>query len=341
MPSLSYSQRCEDLYLACCFEGRGDGFYIDVGAGHPVYDNVSFAFYLNGWRGITVEPNPDLARLARSVRPRDRLHELLLGATAGTATFYRVDDFHGLSTMYAPLAVAAGSYFGKTSEPMPLPVTTLADLCRQHAPRAIDFLKVDVEGAEHDVLAGADFRRFRPRVVVVEALAPYTQVPAWDTWEPLLTTNGYRFALFDSLNRYYVADEAAHLVEVLQAAPAACADHIKFRDLGPALDDARHPDHRLACLLQQADMARLPLLAHEVIAARLTAAMPAAMLQCTATVADVETLQKRLFEPPHEDCWGATFLPPEQITVHELYVRAVGTDRLRTALGRIAASYAW
>ena len=51
-----------------------NGFYIDVGAGHPVYDNVSFAFYLAGWRGITVEPNPALAALGRAVRPRDHLY---------------------------------------------------------------------------------------------------------------------------------------------------------------------------------------------------------------------------------------------------------------------------
>ena len=42
---VSYSQRFEDLYLGCCFPDQRDGFYIDIGAGHPVYDNVSFAFY--------------------------------------------------------------------------------------------------------------------------------------------------------------------------------------------------------------------------------------------------------------------------------------------------------
>ena len=69
---ISYSQRYEDLHLCCCFPDKHDGFYIDIGAGHPVYDNVSFAFYLRGWSGITVEPNPWLAQLAHGVRPRDQ-----------------------------------------------------------------------------------------------------------------------------------------------------------------------------------------------------------------------------------------------------------------------------
>src|SRR3984893_15995652 len=96
---ISYAQRFEDLYLLRCFGTRNEGFYIDIGSGHPVYDNMSFAFYLTGWRGITVEPNPWLARLSRAVRARDRHIEALVGASSGEATFYLVSDFHGLSTM--------------------------------------------------------------------------------------------------------------------------------------------------------------------------------------------------------------------------------------------------
>ena len=83
MPLVSYAQRFEDLYLMRCFGDRSEGFYIDIGSGHPVYDNISFAFYLKGWRGITVEPNPWLARLSRAVRPRDRHVEALVGAACG------------------------------------------------------------------------------------------------------------------------------------------------------------------------------------------------------------------------------------------------------------------
>src|SRR5205823_4313424 len=83
--------------------------------------------------------------------------------------------------------------------------------CEEHAPPAFDFLKVDVEGAEADVLLNGDWGRFRPRVIVVEALAPYTLMPAWQSWEPFLTGHGYRHIWFDSLNRYYLAEEAAGL----------------------------------------------------------------------------------------------------------------------------------
>src|SRR5260370_24974318 len=128
-----------------CFGTRSEGFYIDIGSGHPVYDNTSFAFYLQGWRGVTVEPNPWLARLSRAVRPRDHHIETLVGATVGEAAFHLVDDFHGLSTMIEGHARSARALFGKASQAIIVPITTLEELCEQHAPRSIYFLKVDVE----------------------------------------------------------------------------------------------------------------------------------------------------------------------------------------------------
>src|ERR1700733_2289811 len=145
LPPLSYAQRFEDFHLWRCFDGKADGIYLDVGAGHPVYDNVSFAFYLAGWRGIAVEPNPTLAALNRAVRPRDHLYEGLCGAAPGQATLYLQREFHGLSTTVVEHARAAEMEVSRNAEALTLPVTTLAALCERHAPSVIDFLKVDVE----------------------------------------------------------------------------------------------------------------------------------------------------------------------------------------------------
>src|ERR1700685_3720829 len=249
-PHVSYAQRYEDLYLMRCFGERPDGFYIDVGSGHPVYDNVSFAFYLKGWRGITVEPNPWLSQLSRAVRPRDRHVEALIGAAAGDAKFYLVQDFHGLSTMIEGHARSALEEFGKAADAITVPRMTLRELCAGGAPATFDFLKVDVEGAEPEVLLSGDWRRYRPKVVVVEALAPYTQAPAWDGWEPFLAGHGYRYVWFDSLNRYYLAEEASELATAFATAPAgfpaAYPDAVQFRDVRPALWSAAPLDHALA-----------------------------------------------------------------------------------------------
>lgn len=340
MSLVSYSQRFEDLYLMRCFGDRSEGFYIDVGSGHPVYDNVSFAFYLRGWRGITVEPNPWLSHLSRAVRPRDRHIEALVGASSGTATFYQVHDFHGLSTMMEQHAQAALTQFGKRSDAITVPLTTLAEVCAAAAPASFDFLKVDVEGAEAEVLKGADWRRYRPKLVVIEALAPYTLAPAHAEWEPLLARHGYGFVWFDSLNRYYLAAEASELAACFANAPAAFDDVIQFRNTRPALADPAHPDHRLATLLGDAVMTRLPVFDRAVVVELLTQGLPPAELDRRAEDADIERAWVRLFGSAAPPQMGDLRLSSDA-SVRSLYAAIAESDEFRAACGRISASYGW
>jgi hypothetical protein len=85
---LSYAQNLEDYHLDLVLGGKDCGTYVDVGGGHPVADNVSFWFYLKGWRGLIVEPQDTLAARYAGVRPRDRVACCLAGRSDGE------DDFH-------------------------------------------------------------------------------------------------------------------------------------------------------------------------------------------------------------------------------------------------------
>jgi FkbM family methyltransferase len=330
-PPISYAQRYEDVFLLDAFAGQNSGFYIDVGSGHPVFDNVTFALYLKGWHGITVEPNPRLARLSRAIRPRDLHVEMLVGRKSGDAAFHLVEDFHGLSTMIADNARAALSHFGKASRTLTVPVTTLAVLC-ERAGRPIDILKIDVEGAEAEVIAGGDWSRFQPKIVVAEALAPYTLAPAWQAWEGTLLANGYSYARFDSLNRYYVHRSAGEIARRLRDSPEPCADVVQFRNFKPALEDDAHPDHALALRLRSPTMADLPLLDADTLIAlllRSEADRPATAKDRKAAYALLSTM------PPAE----SASVPDE--TIRSLYTELIASDAFRAALGRISASHTW
>ena len=339
--TISYAQRYEDTHLLRAFGEQASGFYIDIGAGHPVYDNVSFAFYLRGWSGVTVEPNPWLAQLSEAVRPRDIRVQSLVGEQPGEATYYLVEDFHGLSTTIEDHAGAAQSVFGKRSQQMTMPVTTLQALCEQYAPDAIDFLKIDVEGAEREVILGGDWRRFRPKVVLAEALAPMTMAAAFEAWEPLLLNNGYRFAYFDSLNRYYVAEEHAALGERLAAAPASFDGVAPFNQFKPALDDTSHPDHRLARLLGAVDMVRLPLMSFDTIAEQLIDGLDPAHPDRPVQPSDIAVAHMRLFGVPATPAWAESLRLAANATIRDLYRSAAGSAEFRIACGRISASSAW
>jgi glycosyltransferase involved in cell wall biosynthesis len=96
---------------------------------------------------------------------------------------------------------------------------TLHAICERHARDPIHFLKIDVEGSEPDVLAGMDFRRWRPWVVLVEATKPISPDPNYQDWEGIVTEAGYIFAYSDGLNRFYVAREHQELLGAFMHPP--------------------------------------------------------------------------------------------------------------------------
>jgi FkbM family methyltransferase len=261
---LSYAQNMEDYHLDVAFGGVSKGRYIDIGGGHPVAGSVSFWFYQRGWSGIVVEPQPDLAALHRRLRPRDTLIEAVIGRTSGETEFFKINRLHGLSTTVRDNAEAAGLH-GGGFEAIKLPSISLADLCRTHAIDGVDFLKIDVEGAERDVLEGADWSTCRPRIVVLEAVVPLTNAPAWSDWEPLLLGKNYQFALFDTLNRFYVAAECAEVLERMprERAPWDAVTHMY--ELGRAPENSSHPDFALAQELARGFWASLPLLDEQTL----------------------------------------------------------------------------
>ena len=268
--ALSYTQNLEDYHLWVALKGKQTGFYIDVGAGHPVADNVSFWFYERGWRGMVIEPQPRLAEMYPFVRPRDICVTSLVGKCEGDTEFYRFDRLHGLSTMN-PKFAQGGAKHGDHYEVVRKPVTTLARLCSEHAVGEIDFLKIDVEGAEGEVLAGNDWKRFRPKLVVAEAIVLETGQPSWDDWEPFLLAQGYEFALFDTLNRFYVAIEQKDVLRSVprERAPWGSATHMY--EIGKSPDNPAHPDHVLAVELSRAFWAQLPRLDADFLSSLLAA----------------------------------------------------------------------
>jgi FkbM family methyltransferase len=203
---ISYSQNREDVLLARVLKDIQVGFYVDVGANDPTESSVTRHFYDLGWNGINIEPGMIFQKLSAG-RPKDINLNLAVSNHSGTATFLENPIHHGLSTLSKEIPASTSDLWGERIE-RTVALAPLREILEKHAAdKTIDFMSIDVEGHEKEVLEGNDWSRFRPRIVLLEATVPCTPIPSFESWEPILLSNGYLFAYFDGLNRFYVRIE--------------------------------------------------------------------------------------------------------------------------------------
>lgn len=201
---ISFAQNREDIILDYFFQDVSQGFYVDVGAGHPAEDSVTKLFYDKGWTGINIEPIKRVYKLLQKNRPRDINLNIGLADKKGKLSFREYDNY-GLSTFAAVMkreyegALSSGSEKYQDYE---VPVDTLANVLKTHKVKRVHFLKIDVEGLEYAVLAGNDWRAYRPEVLCIEANHILRD------WRPLLKTNGYSKVFNDGINDYYASNES-------------------------------------------------------------------------------------------------------------------------------------
>jgi FkbM family methyltransferase len=249
MAWISYAQALEDIHLLRALAGvhHDEGFYIDVGAWDPEFDSVTKLFYDAGWRGINIEPSPHRYERLAARRQRDVNICAAVSETPGEIALYHDVGASPLSTTVKAIAEEHEANHHMSSEILMVKAVTLTQICADHAPANIHFLKIDVEGAEATVLRSLDLSRYRPWFLCIECHYPMrTDLQTYDAWEPYLCYHHYRFVFTDKwrINRYYVTEEHAERANAAFAVPAdfyipASLDR-RVRDLEAELEALRH-----------------------------------------------------------------------------------------------------
>lgn len=193
----SYAQNGEDVLLQRLFRDVAQGFYVDIGAADPIVGSVTKHFYDRGWSGINFEPGLLFEKLA-AARPRDINLNVVVLDHSGSVDFF--DDTADLGTSRVESA--------ETRNSRKVRCERLDDVLAERAPgRAINFLKIDAEGSEFAIITSIDWGKVRPQVLVIEAVAPWTNELISGDWEPHLLESGYKRAYFDGINLFFVRAE--------------------------------------------------------------------------------------------------------------------------------------
>jgi len=219
---ISYAQNAEDIVLARLFDRQERGFYVDVGAGHPVDDSVTKLLSDAGWTGANIEPAETLFSALSRERPNDRNYQCAIDRQEGMVELHTYPGRWGWSTI--DQRVHEGHFLrGLEGRTEAVQARTLDSILSEVSPQQIDLLKVDVEGSESAVFDSFNISTYKPRVIVVEATWPGTRKATYQDWEPIIVAAGYCMTLFDGLNKFYVSiDDAA--AKAALAAPANSLD---------------------------------------------------------------------------------------------------------------------
>ncbi len=220
---VSYAQNFEDIILWRALSKVPDGRYIDVGAQSPDEHSVSRLFYAKGWRGVHVEPTQHYSDMIRNARPDEQVIQAAVTDVPGELRFFDIAET-GLSTLDAAIA-EQHRQSGFDVVEVRVPAITLDDVFESAGPGDVHWLKIDVEGAEHEVIAGWKSPR-RPWMLAIESTRPLSPEPSHQTWEPLVLDKGYVFAYFDGLNRFYVSAEHLELLPALTCGPNVFDDFV-------------------------------------------------------------------------------------------------------------------
>lgn len=165
---LSFSQEGEDGILQRLFERKASGFYVDVGSHHPQRFSNTYRFYLRGWNGINIDPLPGSKARFDALRRRDVNLQLGISGSPGMLTYYSFKE-PAFNTFDPGVAASRESPLISKERIQVLP---LVDVLDQYVSpnQNIDFLTVDVEGLDLQVLRSNDWSRYRPSYVLAEAL---------------------------------------------------------------------------------------------------------------------------------------------------------------------------
>lgn len=177
---LVYAQSGEDIIMDNLFYKLNirRPSYLDIGANHPAYISNSYYFYMRGSQGVCVEPNPALYKKIRQARPRDKVINVGVGIDEQKeADFYLFPAYaDGLGTFSKKEAEYWGEIgmegLGKIhyEQVIRMPLQTINAIIRDNFDRCPDFISIDVEGLDLQILKTLDFDSFQPLVLCVETL---------------------------------------------------------------------------------------------------------------------------------------------------------------------------
>jgi FkbM family methyltransferase len=166
--STTHGQFGEDAFLSKIFP-QEKGYYVDIGAHHPVFISNTYHFYKKGWRGINIDATPGIMDIFKAIRPGDVNLEHLVTDDQDHGKKYDFYTFDASSLNSTQLDISE-AFDQKPKGKQSLEGASINWILEKNLPpnQKINFLSIDVEGNDEKILRGLDFKKYRPQVILFE-----------------------------------------------------------------------------------------------------------------------------------------------------------------------------
>lgn len=232
-----FSQNGEDYLLWKFFGEKRNGFYVDVGAFDGIHLSNTYAFEQMGWKGICIEPNPEIFELCKKNRPNATcLNDVCIGKKRRSNKRFYIDEIGLLSTTIKNKGKLIdlkqryenrGLHFSGLKK-VKLKASTFNEILENNLQdgEKIDFVSIDTEGNELDILNGIDFKRYDIRILVIE----FDKASEQEMAELLSEKGGYMFVRQTLHNSFFV--KSSEDLKKLQDIPVDCVIEKQFHPKG-------------------------------------------------------------------------------------------------------------
>ena len=173
--NISFSKAGDDIQLMKLINESKPGTYVDVGCWHPYKASNTYYFYLRNWKGICIDPNPELIELYKKFRPRDNFINAGIGSENSSLDYYMFEE-SSMNT-FSEYFYKNHEQYSKLINKIEIPLFSLKEILDKNIDEKdrLDFFDIDVEGFDLDVLKSNDWQKYRPKIIVIESDIPIKQ----------------------------------------------------------------------------------------------------------------------------------------------------------------------
>jgi len=203
----SFAQYGEDKIIDKLLNNKKTGFYIDIGSNHPDKLSNTKRFYQKGWSGINIELNP-ISFNAFEKRSRDINLNIGIGGRGNQVLEFYCFDADTLSTFSEEAKDEYIAHGYRLIDQVKVKVESLENIYENYCQdKQIDFISIDVEGFEMEVLKSNDWKRYKPTLIILESNGSIDNPNVLYNHVDFLRPLGYKLEYFNGLNSIFKLNE--------------------------------------------------------------------------------------------------------------------------------------